>query len=308
MSQGKLMAMLFRSQLVAEQLDLRLLTGEKVLRQTVLGFLEGITDVREEDSIVFYYSGHGTSDSSGEQFLQFGGEERVFRREVRDQLPAKRARNVVLITDVCSPTAIETQKGREPTARVADHTITGTSPLFRFLFFEHRGVLDLTSSYPGEMSGHRSDGQGSILTCALVDVLNRQAYQPASWKDIISKVNIESFRSVTAEQPTGYDGNKLQYAQCLRVFGLNRGPVFGGRLALRGSDGLIITEVVDGSPAWRPPASLRRGHTVLRINDRRLETEEDYARAVDSSPKQMSLTVRRPGGAVETVDVYLDRE
>ena len=311
-SQGKLMAMLFSSQLDAKQLDLQLLTGEDVSRDTVLGFLDRITNVRAEDAIVFYYSGHAARDASvGEQFFQIGrgeGMEHVLRREeIRDRLQAKGARNVVLITEFCGPPTTKAHKGMVLTARGADNPVIGTSPLFRYLFFEHRGILDLTLSSPKEISEYSNDGQGSTFTYAFLDVLGRHAGEPISWRDLLREVETAAFRSLKAENLTGGDaGDRSQYSQYLRIIGLNRGPVFGARLQLQGGDGLVVTEVVEGSPAWRQPASLRFGDAVLRINDRPLETLADFAMAVDSSPKRMSLTVRRRGGTIETVVVSLD--
>ena len=130
--------------------------------------------VTANDTIFFYYSGHGGNDDRGHYLGLPQG--RLYRSELRQLLENKGARLVVLITDCCNQRSDGQAFGApymdmEPPAKV--------SPLFESLFLLPKGTVDINSSSPGEAAyffpfGSETElAPSSIFTGEFVSFLDR---------------------------------------------------------------------------------------------------------------------------------------
>jgi hypothetical protein len=114
----------------------------------------GALDVKNNDSVFFYYQGHGAydpklapNDPSRGHFLKPLGSD-LKRSELLKLLAAKRPRFTLLVSDCCNqPAEFFAEVDRFEEAR----TITGWSKLEDLLLC-HRGIVDLTASSPDEAS------------------------------------------------------------------------------------------------------------------------------------------------------------
>ena len=131
-----------KHQLVLDNFDL----AENVLSDParITQRLEQI-QVGPNDTLFFYFSGHGGHDDRGHYLTLAGG--RLYRDQIRAIVQQKGARLSVILTDCCNQRAAGQEFGApamdmEPPASV--------TPLFRSLFFEPQGIVDINGSSPGE--------------------------------------------------------------------------------------------------------------------------------------------------------------
>ena len=109
-----------------------------------------------DDAVVVFFSGHGAFDNQEEQYFKFprlGPQAFLTRRQVRDAIKAKGSRLGVLLTDCCNNMSIIPKLPRAPYVGAPMAPAAASfSPLFRSLFLETSGFVDLTSSKKGERS------------------------------------------------------------------------------------------------------------------------------------------------------------
>ncbi len=85
-----------------------------------------------------------------------------------------------------------------------------------------------------------------------------------------------------------------------------KGPVFGARVlnSSSGQSGVDVVEVAVGSPAF--DAGLREGHMITRIDSTVINSESDFASAIDSAIAAKKRTIRVEAGASGSADVRLN--
>ena len=75
------------------------------------------------------------------------------------------------------------------------------------------------------------------------------------------------------------------------------GPSQPVRLGIQAADnrgdGVIVTRVLDNHPGQK--AGLTVGTVILRINDRRITSKQDYSDAIDAATDRLVIVVRHPG-------------
>ncbi len=191
--------------------------GDRCRREVILTTVAGLA-VGPDDAVVVFYSGHGAYDPRVGQYLQFprvGGY--LTREELTRAIKAKGARLGVLSTDCCNKASALPAGPAAPTARFPSEPDNPprTKALFRALFFDVTGFVDLTSSKQGEASigypglvnnnGDAYFGLGGLWTTGLVWTLRGSYDHVRTWPDVAAesaKVADSSFRRLA---PDGID-------------------------------------------------------------------------------------------------------
>ena len=130
--------------------------------------VQWLRDLRSnsEDTVLIYYSGHGSMDAVGTHILNFDPEvtnDFVARDGLRKQLEQKSARLKMLITDTCS-NSVQTPP---PIARVFAKVQSRERRYTKNLFLEHRGFLDITAASAGQYAWG-NDKVGGYFTVSLI--------------------------------------------------------------------------------------------------------------------------------------------
>ncbi len=290
--------------------------------------LEG--KIGKNDVVFFYYTGHGAYDAEkGGHYLMLKDDEgkgqALYRSDVKRRLFALNARLVVIFTDCCnvmSPvsdgTAYDESNGVAGTRSVK--ALTNYSPVVKKLFVDSatRGVVDLTSSVPGEYSYAFTDG--SVATTVAIktfEILNDELKHDSSakvdWRRFVDEwtketedFSREKRKSAVKEDPTA------QEKQTPHAYELPDSVRLGARVAERnGAVGLQITQIAKGSPAEK--IGLKVGDFIVRIGERATVKEQDYNRIVDSEPRETTITFVRydendkeKDGKEQTVEIELN--
>ncbi|HKI33004.1 MAG TPA: caspase family protein [Gemmataceae bacterium] len=175
------------------------LEGRKVTREEILKYYRDL-ETGPDEALLFFFAGHGGIDPKLGHCLQMaaGDQSRLPRADVRKAMEQKRAGLVVLLTDCCS-TRVKTKPldgANQPLTPRELH------PVFRCLFFQHRGTVDITAAE--DDSGAFGDDRGGVFTSALVNLLQGDVKALdtdhdgfVSWKEIVpllSKKTEENFK------------------------------------------------------------------------------------------------------------------
>ena len=192
--------------------------------------------VRPEDAVVFYYSGHGNYARDGQHYMVVGGNW-TSRSSVIASLKSRGAGLAVLITDSCFNFNDVTPP--QQTVR-AEMRKSATAPLFRKLFFETNGFIDINSCQRDEKAATHADySLGSVFTKAFVDSLGAKSTMATeTWQSIVNDVSQETSRQFGLLHPDGEtletgDGNFVnQRSQtvaklAMNVFAHDPGPGTG---------------------------------------------------------------------------------
>lgn len=145
-----------RDKLVMEQM-----TGGNVTPDGVLKYYERLKEAHGQslrnETLLFIYSGHGGLDTARGQFLAME-RGRLYRSDLRRALDATDARLTVILTNCCSNIA-----GVDPPNR----RVPAEWEAFKQLFFQHRGMVDITAAEDGTI-GWVNNRNGGFFTQCLV--------------------------------------------------------------------------------------------------------------------------------------------
>jgi hypothetical protein len=259
--------------------QIKVLSGDSVTSEAIQGHIQGL-QVDPNDALFVYFTGHGAYVANRGQVLRMKGGELLQRSELLSQMQGKGARLTVLITDACS-NIIEDKlrpKYAYSMAEGIDHDGC------RYLFFRHKGVVDIHAASPGQESVALSE-KGSLFTKALVDALGmaNAAYErvPITWRDvmgIVSERTQESFREQRENNPDFRVLFPNQTTQTPKVASLGEPinvpiPKVPWRLGIQveeaGGRGVRVTEVFPNSQAeW---AGFQVGDVLTRIETGRVQ-------------------------------------
>lgn len=258
--------------------QIKVLRGDSVTSEAIFGHIQGL-QVDPNDSLFVYFTGHGAYVADRGQVLRMKGGELLQRSELLSQMREKGARLTVLITDACS-NIIQDKLG----ARLAYSMADGIDhDACRYLFFRHRGVVDIHAASPGQESV-ALQGKGSLFTKALVDALGlaNAAYDrvPITWRDVMANVSrqtADSFREQRENNPDFRVVFPNQTTQTPKVASLGEPinvplPKVPWRLGIQveeaGGRGVRVTEVFPNSQAeW---AGFQVGDVLTRIETGRV--------------------------------------
>lgn len=166
----------------------------QLTRESILRYYRNLKTGPSE-AVVFYYAGHGATDPSKGHFLalQELHTEPLTRDELRQAMLQKNPGLAVLLTDCCSNRYELKKKNRD----VWDSEHREFNPVVRNLFFQQRGVVDLTASTGAEAFG--DEHQGGIFTRTLGKLLlsksetldtNRDGF--VDWKEFFPRLQNET--------------------------------------------------------------------------------------------------------------------
>lgn len=268
---------------------------------TAQGLIKHIRDfrVRPQDTIFYYFSGHGGYNDRDGQFLILPNGEHVSREAIRKAIEAKGVRLGVLITDCCySPVP-----GKKAVPPVAAPEPT-TSPLLRSLLLESKGFVDIISGSPGEVSMCMDEDEySSMFTSSLVEVMSERMQQPATWKDVFLDAKDRTMRTFEMKYPRGVpnDNGGVQMSQRPFAFSLNVLRL-GCHSEANSGGGVRVTKLEQGHPG--EAAGLRKDDIILEVNGEPVNTRELFNGWIFSSPDDATILIER-AGVQQRIDVRL---
>lgn len=247
------------------------LKGKSVTQGRLFEAIEKL-EVGPDDSVFCYFSGHGAYVSERGQVLRMADGGLTLRAELLKQLKDRGARLTVLITDACSSVVPSNAFPSYAMPEGIDHDVC------RYLFFRHRGVVDIHAASPGEEAVALRE-QGSIFTCALIQQLQmpNAAFRgvPISWREVMASVAEATAFRFEAERKASRDFRLLfpnQTTQTVKVASLGETiatpiPKVAWRLGIRVNDtdgsGVMINTVYPNSQAeW---AGIQPGEILYRV-------------------------------------------
>ena len=182
------MTRLFQSNIPPANLNLVTIPSESMAPSGMLAAVNNL-NVDSNDTIVFYYSGHGSFDvGTQRQFFNLTRGGNLYRETLLTAIKEKAPRLTVLLTDCCNNNV--TVAGTRSAERLVFHsgrTPNSFSPLFENLFLFCTGVVDITSSKPGEYSF--ATQRGSTFTTPLVELLDSyKTNEEMHWNEVVAKL------------------------------------------------------------------------------------------------------------------------
>ena len=319
------MKTLFQANVPPANLNLIVLDAEDLTSDRMLQAVENL-NVAANDTIVFYYSGHGAFDTSSEkQFFQLTKQPNLYRDTLLARMEGKKPRLTVLLSDCCNTAVADAGAGTRTagiSAAPRSSIATSFSPLFASLFLDCKGTVDMTSSKPGEDSVALR-ARGSIFTLALDQVvLHNRTTPDMYWNEFYDKLRSGSQAVFSASLPDGLlkgPGEPRQMTQTVHKYRLpgtdfledvtpkpdSEGPRLGLRAVNHEGAGVRITAIAPNSPASK--ADIAVGDIITNINGGAVKDETHYSDAVDASPKTMTLILQKADGTNKTVSVEMGR-
>ncbi len=273
--------------------------------------------VGPNDTLFFYFSGHGGQDDRGHYLALAGG--RLYRDQIRAVVQQKGARLSVILTDCCNQRADGQDFGApamdmEPPASV--------TPLFRSLFFEPQGIVDINGSSPGEaafftpLDSESEAPPGSLFTSQIERFVYRFKQQRTTWDHLLRSVSLNVHLAFRAGYPggaVGGKGGKFQSDQNVYAYeypGMpaKQGPRTGFTVRDHRNQGVMVIQVRAGFPASqvydlaaRRYVSLQPGELIVAANNIPIRTVAEIVDVTRASPQVMRLKIRNQRGEREVL-------
>ncbi|GHT46986.1 hypothetical protein FACS189454_08950 [Planctomycetales bacterium] len=317
----------FEKNIPSHRLAVQNIAESGLSEQKILNVIKN-TSAGKDDTVILYYSGHGAFDEQQGHFFHLQNGTNPLRSTFLKALKAKNARLTVLISDCCNMQA-KLPAPKSGSGGLMEASGSGTlSPLFKTLFFDAEGIADITAAKAGQCSFiyGRSDKRGSIFTWVFCQELFAEKDSQKSWNSIFKTTAEKSNREFIRTSPNGekIDIPSPPYYVIQRVMNPyawtlpkdETGNATGGavpgtrkRLGVRAEntpfeDGVKIIDVLPGSAGER--AKLYIGDTIIEINGQAVRNEDDYVRAVKSSPATLEIKVRTRSGEIKSGTAVLE--
>jgi hypothetical protein len=163
-------------------LDLKAISGAQLTMTNVKAAIAGLA-VGSNDTVVFYYSGHGyrlwkKQDKYPYLYISQDG---LDFNQVVGQLRAKKPRLLLAVTDSCNEYA-----DKRPEARAFAMKRVAPQPNYRRLWLEARGEIVIASSSQGEFAWG-DDAKGGYFTARFHEAHSSEILKSApSWDDLLA--------------------------------------------------------------------------------------------------------------------------
>jgi hypothetical protein len=171
----------FRPLVAGDVLEITTIEGNQVTRAAIFQKIAAV-QVDPTDALLIYYSGHGGFDQNQNDHVCALPNELVYRTELREALTGRGARLSVLITDACSNMMVP----REILQAAPAPRLPQLSILFRTLFFDCAGLVDISATRPGEIANGYST-TGGCFTSAFMSVLQANRDQALTWDAVLQQ-------------------------------------------------------------------------------------------------------------------------
>jgi hypothetical protein len=270
----------------ANQLHLVVLDVKQMNPNGITSAIDGLNPAPTQDSVLFFFSGHGAHDEQKGFFFNLPARGEVLRSDVTRRLIAKSPKMAILLTDCCGSfdSFIASQQMGRPPQKAAQKL----SPLASRLFFSRPGLVSVTSSKAGEYSMTRGDGHGSLFTYALYGVLSANEANSKDWAEIVDLTSKNVKADFQKMHPNGVPLGNGQTQDKQTVTPLFLAPTFGVGVTPDGNK-LRVTIVVPLSPA--AAKGFEVGDQIVEINGNTISTVQDFNKAVDDSPNTLRFKV-----------------
>jgi hypothetical protein len=294
----------------AHRRTLQVLQGENATPQNVLQYYRDIEN-GPADTLLFYYAGHGAIDNDLGHVLTMQTAN-LSRKTLVGTIQSKQARLNVILTDCCSVF------GEIPAA----YARSGLDPLtVRYLFFRHRGTVDLTAADLGQPA--YGNQFGGIFTNALFGLLERAPQRLdqngdgiPTWAELWKQVQASSLEQsndlLARDKRLAARLDSQPQAQTPHAFSELATPLgtavpkpksrFGVHVVTGTQGGARVVEVYDNSPAaW---FGFQPGDVITNFEDTPIRTYTDFTQAVAAKPEvwpyPVTYVVQRADGTSQS--------
>ena len=263
-------------------------------------------NIGKNDTLVFYYTGHGGADDRG-QFIRLGRENK-YRSQLIRELKQKNPRLVVLLTDTCS-NIVPSANGKGFSALKQFPLPNRMSPLYVSLFIKPKGVVDISGTTLGEAGffdqrlndSKMPIGEGSVFTAAFASFLHQNSQTTLTWDSLVKKVQPlvdDNFKKFLPEK----DRPKDQTTQHVQAFSLpgegesNKSRFGVAVIEKPNGAGVQVVTVREGYPGANINSGLNQisilepDDVILEVNGVAIQGTNDFVKAITNSPQQMRLT------------------
>ena len=321
-----------------DRYDVGYIEGKNATPTKILDYYANLKTGPDE-ALLFFYVGHGgmtesdhflTLEADGQSPNTFEGIRyyMLARKAIVNSMRNNKPGLIVLLTACCSaylPDRADNTVGALPPKTVVAKEI---KPVIRSLFFEHRGIVDITAAPPGE-SALGNGTRGTIFTnnfvnLALQDDLSKYKTSGdfVTWKAFHARLkdqmNASAMMIKRAEEEAKKAGKldkvqpelDVQLAYDFQLADEGKVPRpkwrFGVVVDTHDGRGLKIQSVFPDTPAAK--AGLREGDVILSMNGRALESTYDFTRSIADSDGKLKIEVSTARtGKTETLSVTLDK-
>ena len=193
---GERIEKLLSENLPRDRAEIRVLTGKDVNAEAILAYYRNLK-VGRDDALFFYYAGHGATDPEKGHFLalQELNSKPLLRADLRRAMQEHQPGLVVLMTDCCSSRFKLPGKTRRVYADGG--TARTIQPVLRCLFYQSRGVVDITAASGNASFG--DDHDGGIFTRTFDKLVRAEIPRSdtdrdgfVSWPEFFSRLQAET--------------------------------------------------------------------------------------------------------------------
>jgi len=268
--------------------------------------------VGRNDVVFFYYSGHAAYDfKKNDAFFILsdakGEVQALYRAEVKKRLRELNARLVVIFTDCCNTLcALPEGMAYNPKPTPLKGETDDFSPVVKRLFVDDdaRGIVDLTSSIPGEYSFAFKDGSvATTVAIRTLEALNKDLEGDPSivvdWSRFVDDWTRETEDySFKRRQRTDDSEQKKQTPYVYELPESVRARAFSGIAFSRNvKEPLKVASVKADSPASR--AGVQADDVVKRFDGKEIAAVKDYREALANAFNDAELVVWRNGKLIK---------
>lgn len=186
------------------------LKGEDATPERVLAAVSNI-GVKPDHALLVFYAGHGGMTERSEHYL-IPNNKVLYRDALREEMDRTGAALQVLLTDCCSNVF-----GVEPPNR----RIPAEWQVFKQLFFESEGVIDVTAAQPGTFSwtsnAGKDEGGGGFFTrafanllCKAADVVDDDGDDRVTWNEFVDRLNADTSEVFKVAREAAGDGAQIK--------------------------------------------------------------------------------------------------